>query len=356
MNLAGNEMRIIDIIPTPPLLVWDMTYACPLRCVHCYSEAGRRKSRQLSGANLQRVGNAMIVGQPKAIVLSGGEPLLVKGLLPLVASMRQHGIEVILYTSGWFSLTAIVPEIMHLFSRVTVSLDGATADVHDRIRGRQGSFARAIAALTELDRAIERAREQGGHAPELGIDVTVMQSNWQQLSSICSSIASRFTSLSSLSFGAVIPTGLASRESFSQAELIQDNLFSLMIGREFVENLQASAPSRTRVTVTDIRKFQMHPDLIAAGIGIPPLQIEPDGQVRAMPIYEGTIGNVLDEPIEVLWGRAIERWSDSFVVSTLRNVNAMQDWASAARLLDLQFGSASDRDRISRRPVYGLQA
>ncbi|MFI6995754.1 hypothetical protein [Nonomuraea wenchangensis] len=84
------------------------------------------------------------------------------------------------------------------------------------------------------------------------------------------------------------------------------------------------------------------------------LQVEPDGEVRAMPIYEGTVGNLLTEDAGTLWERVQERWSDPFVVETLSAVRSMQDWAEAARRLDHHFGTDEVRRRIDRRPPYTL--
>src|SRR5258708_25282306 len=108
-------MRLIDLVPTPPFIVWDITYACPLRCVHCYSESGRRPTRQLSFDDLHRVTGALISVNPVGIVLSGGEPLLVKGIFSVAERMRNAGVKVILYTGGWGFVPAMLPDIMRLF-------------------------------------------------------------------------------------------------------------------------------------------------------------------------------------------------------------------------------------------------
>ena len=349
---AGDPPRLIEIIPSPPLLVWDITYACPLRCVHCYSESGRRRSRQLSADGLARVAEAIVAGRPRAVVISGGEPLMVKGLLPVMARMRDAGITTILYTSGWLDPGLVMDDLLRFASGIVVSLDGADAAVHDRIRGRPGAFTRAVRALGEFDAAVAEARRHGRPAPELGIDTVVMRSNRHQIVSICTEIAPRFPALDTLSFGAVIPTGLASRTSFAEAELIGDAEALAMLDASFLATLQVLAPRWVRVSVTDIRKFQMHPDLIATGMDIPPLQIEPDGRVRAMPIYEGTVGSLLDDPLERLWARAIDRWSDNFVIGQLRAAGTMLDWARATRAIDRRFGTVADRARITRRPDY----
>ncbi|MFN2593230.1 MAG: radical SAM protein, partial [Candidatus Dormibacteria bacterium] len=122
----------------PRDIVWDITYACPLRCIHCYSESGRRPTRQLSHADMLRVANALIALRPQGIVLSGGEPLTVKGIFDVVERIARARIPVILYSSGWSLQPSMIPDILGMVTRLSVSLDGATPDVHDRIRGRAG--------------------------------------------------------------------------------------------------------------------------------------------------------------------------------------------------------------------------
>ena len=345
-------MRLIDICPTPRFVVWDITYACPLRCTHCYSESGRRPSRQLNADGLYRVANVLIAAKPIAIVISGGEPLVVRELFTVAQRMVDAGVEVILYTSGWSFVPAMLPGITRLSSRVIVSVDGASAEVHDRIRGRAGSFARAMGTLTHLDRAVGDLRRRGEWAPQVGIDFVVTRSNFGQLREFCVSVLPQFPELFSVSFGAVIPTGLASRPSFADHELLGDDQAALLSGGQLAAELQAVAPSSIALSTSDNRRFQLHPHLLAGGMDIPPLQIEPDGMVRAMPIYEGTVGSLLEEPLPVLWERAIERWSDPSVVEALTPATTMARWADATRRIDLQFGSTLDRARIGRRPAY----
>ncbi len=343
-------MRLIDFCPSPAFVVWDITYACPLRCCHCYSESGRRAPRQLSADQLLQVTDALTLARPKGIVLSGGEPLAVKEIFEVARRISGAGVEVILYTSGWNFTTEMIPEITSLFSRVTVSVDGATAEVHDRIRGRACSFDRALSALGRLNDAVAGLRADAKFALQLGIDFVVMRSNFHQLPQFCAEVLPRFPQLSAVSFGAVIPTGLGSRASFTEKELLDSSQVMRLHGMQ--EELQLLTPAGIAVSTSDNRKFQMHPDLLAQGMDIPPLQVEPDGRVRAMPIYEGTIGSLLEEPLTVLWERAMERWNDPFVTNALSPAHDFQAWAEATRQIDLHFGTIADLDRIRRRPLY----
>lgn len=348
-------MHVTDLCPTPRFIVWDITFACPLRCVHCYSESGRRASRQLGSDDLFRITDAMTAASPAAIVLAGGEPLLVREIFALAERMVAAGVAVILYTSGSGFTPAMLPRIMTLMTRVNVSIDGATAETHDRIRGRAGAFRRAMDTLTQLDRAIAERRRRGEPTPHLGVDFVVMQSNFDQIPDFCRLMSSRVPELSAISFGSVSPTGLASRPDFED-ELLDDEQVRTLAGSRLAAELQALVRPSIVVSTTDNRRTQLHPDVLDAGGDLPPLQVEPDGLVRAMPLYEGTVGSLLQEPLAALWARAIERWSDPFVVNTLRPVTTMKAWAAATRRLDQRFAAADDLARIARRPRYTRDA
>jgi MoaA/NifB/PqqE/SkfB family radical SAM enzyme len=336
----------------PDNVIWDITYSCPLRCVHCYSESGRRPSRQLGMADLLRVTEAIISLRPQGVALAGGEPLLVGDVFEVAGRLTRASIPVMLYTGGWLVEERTVRAAAEVNAKIVVSIDGATADVHDRIRGRAGSFTRALRALSILDHSSREARERGLSVPSFGIDFVVMASNLDQMEMLCTDVVPIFSELKSLSFNVVAPAGLASRQDFGQTELLTDEQADFVGSTEQQRRLQALVPSSVMVTTTDNRFLRMHPDQIACGAAFATMQVEPDGEVRAMPMYEGTVGSLLHEPAETLWRRAIQRWSDPFVVTTLRTVRTMSDWAEATRRLDRYFGSPAVLQRIAQRPEY----
>ena len=342
--------KVIDICPTPRFIVWDITYACPLRCTHCYSESGRRASKQLKTEDLYRVADAMIAAQPEAVILAGGEPLVVKDIFLVMQRMVNAGVNIVLYTAGWHISPNMLPMLMDLCTTVIVSIDGATAQVHDRIRGRANSFDRAINSLAKLNQKVHERKQEGKRCPLLGIDYVVMQSNFHQLRPFCVDIVPRFSELSTVSFGAVIPTGLASRPTFVAQEVLSNDQVHFLC--QYEEELQSLTPPSVDISTTDNLNFQLHPELLAQGVDLPAMQVEPDGKVRAMPIYEGTIGSLLNESLPVLWERAIAQWSHPFVVEKLTPATNGELWAEATRSIDQEFGSTEDLARIARRPSY----
>ena len=68
-----------------------------------------------------------------------------------------------------------------------------------------------------------------------------------------------------------------------------------------------------------------------------------DGQLRAFPIYEAKVGNVLEEPLDVLWQRALEWRLQPFVVEQIESIRSVADWARVTRTLDHRYGSARTR-------------
>ncbi|MEV0589880.1 radical SAM protein [Nonomuraea cavernae] len=336
----------------PDEVIWDITYACPLRCMHCYSESGRRPSRRLSHADMLRVADAIVAMRPRGVAIAGGEPLLIKNLAEVVARLADGGLSVALYTSGWLMTEEMARSLAEVCDRVVVSLDGASSATHDRIRGRNGSFGHAMRALRLLDDLCAERRAQGREPVSFGIDCVLLQSNFAEMPAFCEDIARRFPELGFIAFGAAVPGGLANRRGFDERELLTEEQVGLLNDPAFAHRLREQAPGSVMVTATDNRILQMHPQLIARGVVFNALQIEPDGEARAMPIYEGTVGNILTASPEVLWRRARARWSDPFVVEALTPAFTMRQWAEAARRIDYHFGSDAVRARIDRRPAY----
>jgi MoaA/NifB/PqqE/SkfB family radical SAM enzyme len=329
----------------PSSVIWDITYTCPLRCVHCYSESGRRPSRQLSPADILRVADVIIGMDVKAVFLSGGEPMAVKGLNAAIERWSEARIAVYLFTSGWFLDAERAAELAPLLNATHVSVDGATADVHDRIRQRPGSFERAMQALTVLDE-LSRVRREAGKSLQFGIDCTLIQSNFQQLDQMIEEFSARFPGLSFMNFGAAVPSGIASEPSFAEHELLTEKqLAVLRRGRS-----AGAANPKLLISLSDQRHLQMHPDEVANGTAnVDTLLIEPDGHARAMSMYEGTVGNLLVDPPDEIWERAQARWHDPFVVEQLASARTRIEWAAATRAIDRRYGSPKDLERIANR-------
>jgi MoaA/NifB/PqqE/SkfB family radical SAM enzyme len=333
----------------PSWVHWEMTYACPLRCVHCYTESGRRASRQLDFDAMMRIADIFIAMRPKglrSVALSGGEPLLIEGLADLTDHLLRGDLSVWMNTSG-YGLTRAVAERLAVLTSVRLSLDGATAATHDRIRGRKGSFTTAMDALAMFD-AISRARQDRGEPPvQFGFDTVVTRSNFKELELLVTEVAPRFPMLRFVSLGAVLPAGLASRESYEQ-ELLTDGELRTLVSPQLRARLKALAPPGVEIETTDNLSYALHP----LRPRLPLLTVEPDGVVRGLISFQGAVGNLLVDPPEALWRAACELRKHPFVAERLAGLESSRDWARAARAIDQFFAAPADLVRISKRKPY----
>jgi mycofactocin biosynthetic radical S-adenosylmethionine protein MftC len=137
-------------LDAPICLTWELTYACNLSCVHCLSSSGRRDPRELSTAECKRVIDELERMQVFYVNIGGGEPTVRPDFWELVDYATAHHVGVKFSTNG----LRITPEVARNLAGsdyidVQISLDGATADVNDAVRG-QGSFDMAMAAMRNL--------------------------------------------------------------------------------------------------------------------------------------------------------------------------------------------------------------
>lgn len=339
----------------PSTANWDLTYACQLRCGYCYSESGRRAAATLPRADLLKIADTLASMDLRSVHLSGGEPLLVDGLPEIVRRLRARGAKVVLYTNGLLIDDDNAAELGRLFARIRVGVDGATAEVHDRVRGREGAFEGAMAGLAALDRAASARRAAGEKRLPFGVETVVVRSNFAQLEAICTDVVPRFPGIAFVRFGAAIPSGLGAEEGYVATELLTEDQLAELRAPAFFERLRALLPAPVvRLLVNDNFNLAMDAERLASGEADEGLfHVEADGSVRSMPIYEGTVGNILRDPPEVLWQRVLQGRSHPVALRVLPVVRGMHDWAAATRTIDRALASDRDRARIEARAFAG---
>jgi radical SAM protein with 4Fe4S-binding SPASM domain len=138
-----------------PIVVWNCTRACNLRCVHCYSAStGPEDERELStDAGLAMLEDLARFRVP-VVLFSGGEPLMRKDLFTLIRRAAELGIRPVLSTNGTLIDQRVAERLREAGTRyVGVSLDGLRR-TNDAFRAVEGAFDRALAG-------IRHAREAG---------------------------------------------------------------------------------------------------------------------------------------------------------------------------------------------------
>ncbi len=159
-----------------PVVVWNVTKRCNLRCVHCYAKsddhcAGEDELSTEEGRNL--IDDLASFGVP-VLLLSGGEPLMRRDILELARYARQRGLRVVLSTNGTLIDRPLAKALQQVgLSYVGISLDGVRS-YHDRFRGVEGAFDAAM-------RAVRICRDVG---IKVGLRFTIHRGNASQIPDI----------------------------------------------------------------------------------------------------------------------------------------------------------------------------
>src|SRR5438552_3019817 len=137
-------------LEAPICLTWELTYACNLACVHCLSSSGRRDPRELSTEECKAVIDELEAMQVFYVNIGGGEPTVRPDFWELVEYAVAHKVGVKFSTNGVKIDAAVARRLAGSdYVDVQISLDGATAEVNDVVRG-PGSYATAIRAMEHL--------------------------------------------------------------------------------------------------------------------------------------------------------------------------------------------------------------
>ena len=169
--------RRIGTVPEVPIgAKFELTHRCNLLCAFCYTDSPAktlRRDPELTNQEwLAVIDQAIELGIVEA-VLTGGEPLLRKRLtLEAANRLGGAGVGVILNTNGWFVDDACARALSAIPNlKVAVSIDAASAPVHDAGRGVPGSWLRAVEAA---DRLL-------AHGADVRVNYVVTPTNQHQL-------------------------------------------------------------------------------------------------------------------------------------------------------------------------------
>lgn len=203
------QIQTVDFNERPFLVIWEVTQACDLACVHCRASAQPlRHPLELSTEEGKNLIDQIAAMKAPVFVLTGGDPIKRPDLFDLITHARSVGVRVSLTPSATPLLTREI--ILRLkeagLARMAVSLDGASAETHDAFRGMAGSFARTLDA-------IRWANEAG---LPVQINTTFSRRNMPEMDTIAGLVESLRITLWSVFF--LVPTGRGKLDDLLNAE------------------------------------------------------------------------------------------------------------------------------------------
>ncbi len=200
-------------LSAPVNLTWEITHKCNLSCVHCLSGSREELPSELTLEECRSIADQLAALKVFEINFGGGEPLLKDYFLSLLRYIHEKGIVTCISTNG----TVVTREAVDCFTHsplvnIQVSLDGATPEVNDKIRGK-GTYNKIVRGIELLS----------GKEISLSINTVVTSINFGQLN-LLKELA--------ISYGARLrvsrfrPSGRA-RESWEELKLETSQLVEL---------------------------------------------------------------------------------------------------------------------------------
>ncbi len=325
-TLALDQRRSDGVSRFPRNVTLKLTLACNLRCKMCaFSESGQvsnRLSLSLSLEQWKAVVDDVVVFRPY-ISITGGEPLLYPELPELVAHIKSRGLMCTLTTNG-VMLQKLASKLMESPpDMLMVSIDGP-ADVHDGMRGAEGTFNRACEGI----RAVQAVRREAntkspwivvtcavteynhrvidrmpGIAADLGVEVMNFQHQWVLTRRMVEAHERLLGEVHPASFeemGGMAPPSVDAEEVVQAVERIR--ALGMVNGKQYIGMYPTLDSGEVRDWYGDPHKWVRRRVPACGWMGV---NILPNGDVEACP---GMIpGNVAREPLTSIWNNEAYR-------------------------------------------------
>ena len=292
-----------------PVVVWNMTQQCNLKCVHCYAHATEKARRDELATNEAKVmiDDLAVFGAP-VLLFSGGEPFMRKDLFELANYAVSKGMRTVISTNGTLITLEKAKQLKKIgLSYVGISLDGMEK-TNDHFRGVKGAFQKAL-------EGIENCKNAG---IKVGLRFTINKQNIQELPDIFTLLEER--DIPRVCFYHLVYTGrgsemieedLSHEETRKAVDLIIDHTWDLhergktkevltvdnhADGPYLYLRLLKENPERAQEVLTLLEMNQGNST--GHGIGC----ISWDGQVHADQFWRNhTFGNVRETPFSQIW-------------------------------------------------------
>ncbi len=153
-TIATRGFRKPFSLNSPISVVWSLSKKCNLRCAHCYQDAERSSPQEMDVEEQLQVADELAESGVSLIVLSGGEPLLNRGIFALIRRFSERGMAIALDSNGTLIDTSMAGRLREAgINSVQISIDSISRARHDEFRGMSGAFERAREAVKKCSRA-----------------------------------------------------------------------------------------------------------------------------------------------------------------------------------------------------------
>lgn len=131
-----------------PIVVWNCTQRCNLRCIHCYAGADEKsRKNELTTEQGKSFIRDLAEFNVPVLLFSGGEPLMRKDLFKLASFAKELGIRPVISTNGTLITTEVAEKLKEIgFAEIGISIDGVSEN-NDKLRRKKGAFDSALQGI-----------------------------------------------------------------------------------------------------------------------------------------------------------------------------------------------------------------
>lgn len=131
-----------------PVITWNITSKCNLKCLHCYINASSNGEEGLSLEESLNLVDQMSELKIPLLIMSGGEPLMRRDFFEIAEYASKKGLKLALSTNGTLITEKIAQKLKEIgFMYIGISLDSPYPEFHDKFRGVHGAFEMTIKGI-----------------------------------------------------------------------------------------------------------------------------------------------------------------------------------------------------------------
>ncbi len=278
----------------PRIISWNITLRCPLKCSHCYVDAGEQEADGVLSTEeaFAVIDQIRATGTP-VVVLSGGEPLLREDVYAIAQYGTKKGLQMVMGTSGYLIDQETAKNLKKAgILAVAISLDSKDPKVHDSFRGVEGVWEKAVQSIR--------------HCRDAGIAVLINMSVMRSDISEVKDVIRLGTSLGVCDYQLFfpIPTGRARQIEPRSPEEYEELIRQILIHyRDSGLNIRPTcAPQFRRIAdELGIKNPAWGRGCLA---GISYCRIFANGDVTPCPYLPVSTGNVRITPFSEIWNHS----------------------------------------------------
>ncbi len=162
-------------IEKPRLVAFEVTRRCQFNCVHCRANAGEGDKEKLTTQQCKKILASVAKFNKCVIILTGGEPMERSDIYELIKYGRERKLRMVMASCGYLINEEAIARLKKAgVLALSLSLDGSSAETHDKFRQAKGAFDAVI-------RAAEIARQAG---MRFQINTTICKLNIDEVAGI----------------------------------------------------------------------------------------------------------------------------------------------------------------------------